>query len=273
MAARRRLIVNADDLGANEARDRGILEAWRAGAVTSASLLANGPSFGSAAAAVCADPRLAPGLGLHVNVSEGRPVALGHRTLVGPDGCFHGKRETRRRLLEGEIDAGELREEVERQVALLAAKLGRRARFAHLDGHQHVHVFGPMPEVVARCAASAGFRFVRVPAGPGLEELRHLAASAAAAFAKRGLCATEHFRGAELLWQPSEAGLHALLRALPEGTTELMVHPGYAAPPATGAFAAFSSAAREVELRALLSPATRALVESEGIELISFGDA
>ena len=45
----KRLIVNADDLGADEARNRGIFEAIDAGVVTSVSLLANGPSFEDAA--------------------------------------------------------------------------------------------------------------------------------------------------------------------------------------------------------------------------------
>ena len=43
------LIINADDLGCNAERDRGIFKAFTDGIVTSASLLANGPSFDSAA--------------------------------------------------------------------------------------------------------------------------------------------------------------------------------------------------------------------------------
>ena len=44
----RRLIINADDLGADEARNEGIFEAIEAGVVTSASLLPNGPALGHA---------------------------------------------------------------------------------------------------------------------------------------------------------------------------------------------------------------------------------
>ena len=43
------LIINADDFGCNIDRDRGILEAFKHGLVTSASLLANGVSFDTAA--------------------------------------------------------------------------------------------------------------------------------------------------------------------------------------------------------------------------------
>ncbi len=39
------LIINADDLGADEARNRGIFEAIEAGRVTSVSILVNGEGF------------------------------------------------------------------------------------------------------------------------------------------------------------------------------------------------------------------------------------
>ena len=39
------LIINADDLGADEPRNRGIFEAIEAGRVTSVSILVNGNGF------------------------------------------------------------------------------------------------------------------------------------------------------------------------------------------------------------------------------------
>ena len=41
---RKILIVNADDLGYSVERDKGILECYKSGAVTSASLMVNGQS-------------------------------------------------------------------------------------------------------------------------------------------------------------------------------------------------------------------------------------
>ncbi len=41
----RRLIINADDLGADHARNEGIFEAIEAGVVTAASILANGEPY------------------------------------------------------------------------------------------------------------------------------------------------------------------------------------------------------------------------------------
>ena len=41
----KQLIINADDFGADEARNAGIIEAIQKGVATSASLLANGPAL------------------------------------------------------------------------------------------------------------------------------------------------------------------------------------------------------------------------------------
>jgi len=66
----RRLIINADDLGYDPAINRGIVEAMRKGAVTSATLMVNLPHSAEGAA-------LASGLavGLHLNLARGMPVS------------------------------------------------------------------------------------------------------------------------------------------------------------------------------------------------------
>jgi predicted glycoside hydrolase/deacetylase ChbG (UPF0249 family) len=53
------------------------------------------------------------------------------------------------------------------------------------------------------------------------------------------------------------------LAALPEGTSELMAHPGYAPSRARTSF----GAEREVELAALCDPAVRAALEASGAAL------
>jgi len=56
------------------------------------------------------------------------------------------------------------------------------------------------------------------------------------------------------------------LRQLPEGTTELMCHPGYPAPGGN----TFSNTAREQELQALVSPQVRGAIAAGGITLIPY---
>src|ERR1700751_1771878 len=84
------LIVNADDLGWTEGVNRGIAEAHRNGIVTSASLLANGAAFASGVELARSTPRL--GVGVHLNLSDGEPVAPRElvATLVSEKGEFTG---------------------------------------------------------------------------------------------------------------------------------------------------------------------------------------
>src|SRR5260370_23635187 len=66
-------MVNADDLGWTEGVRRGILEAFHHGIVTSTSLLANGAAFAGGVEAALSAPGL--GVGVHLNLSDGPPIA------------------------------------------------------------------------------------------------------------------------------------------------------------------------------------------------------
>ena len=68
------IIVTADDLGICPARNRGILRAVRAGVVTSASLMANGVASSPAVRDFIAEGKQQQ-LGLHLNLTEGRPLS------------------------------------------------------------------------------------------------------------------------------------------------------------------------------------------------------
>src|SRR5947209_19016921 len=82
------LIVNADDLGWTAGVNRGIAEAHRRGIVTSASLLANGSSFDEAVALAQTTPAL--GVGVHLNLSDGTPIAKPEivATMLSAAGVF-----------------------------------------------------------------------------------------------------------------------------------------------------------------------------------------
>src|SRR5436190_22742014 len=67
------LIVNADDLGWTDGVNRGILDAFHGGIVTSTSLLANGAAFAAAVKSAKAAPGV--GVGVHLHLSDGDAVA------------------------------------------------------------------------------------------------------------------------------------------------------------------------------------------------------
>ena len=70
----RRLIVNADDYGLSRGVNTGIIEAAETGVVTSASMMVNLPGFNDAAARAGSRPSLS--LGLHLNLTTGKPLTL-----------------------------------------------------------------------------------------------------------------------------------------------------------------------------------------------------
>src|SRR5580698_5931377 len=83
---RARLIINADDFGLTPGINRAIGELHAAGALTSATLMANGPAFDDAVAVAQACSAL--GVGCHVVLTDGTPLSPPETipTLIGPDG-------------------------------------------------------------------------------------------------------------------------------------------------------------------------------------------
>jgi len=277
----KRLIINADDLGADEARNEGIFEAIGAGVVTSASILPNGPALEHALGKIRSGGFERVSLGVHLNLSEGRPLARDLSCLTGPDGNFRGKAAAHRLLMTARDVS--LQADIAREVALQIERLLDAAiGITHVDGHQHVHVFPSALRTVADTAKGHGIRRMRIPdetvapvhedvRSDLLEEARRFAAlgmEARKALAGTGIVSSDHFRGLTLKGRLDLEGLLKLIETLPDGTTELMVHPGRV--PARDAFSAFSSGARERELEALLDPRFRLALGSAGVVLISF---
>ena len=267
--------MNADDFGANLPRNVGIVEGHLRGVVTSATVLVGLPAAEDAAARARLAPRL--GTGLHVNLTEGRPVGTGYGTLTGPDGAFWGKETARERFKQGRMDPEEIRREV---VAQLDRMRDLGLRVSHVDGHHHVHVYPGVMPVLAGILRERAVRWIRLPAeivgGAGMPADRRAAVAEYAALtppARRlaleaGLGTTQGFLGLTLMGQLSVEGLLRGLAQAPEGVTELMVHPGYADPETGG----FSGAERESELAVVTDPALREGLGRLGITLVSYGE-
>ena len=268
------LIVNADDFAISSKRNAGIVEAHLKGIVTSTSIMAYAPAFREALKYAKACPTLE--VGLHLNLSEGEPVVLGHKSLVGPDGKFWGKEKARRRAKENLFNLAEVERETEAQIDVLQHA---RIKITHVNGHQHIHVFGALPDPIARASSRRGIRCFRCPADKlrppiemapekesRLEEYRVAAHRATEIYAGLKMRSTEHFAGVGLSGYLNAENLLTAIRQLPEGLTELMVHPGYADSPD-----GFSGPERETELRALTDPRVKSLLKQLKIELTGFG--
>ena len=281
----RHLIITADDLGADEARNAGILEAVRAGMVTSVSLLPNGPALEAAVEQLHALHPRNISLGIHWNLTEGKPLSADLPFLTGADGSFLGKARAHQMLMRR--GDRRLEQAISKELTLQVDRLKETGlSFDHVDGHQHVHVFPAVAKTAARVARKHRIPWVRIPIDPDpppwMESvptaLRHeasffsgFAGMARPVYGESGFRATDHFCGLYLKGRLSVPILNHLLQSLKEGWTELMVHPGRAPDQRSdSSFSSFSTPDRERELDALLDPDFRLMLEKSGVLLSSF---
>jgi predicted glycoside hydrolase/deacetylase ChbG (UPF0249 family) len=136
---------------------------------------------------------------------------------------------------------------VAREVQAQWSWLRERARPAHVNGHNHVHVFDVVRAALPDCR-------VRVPCDPGLP----------APIVGRAVGPGCHFTGHAFGIDPSE---QVFLDSLAAPATEFMVHPG------TRPGTAFTEAeARDRETDVLCSPSLRAALDRRGVRLCGFGE-
>jgi len=287
----RNLIVNADDLGWTEGVNRGIVEAHRKGLVTSTTLLANGRAFDSGIDAAQKNPEL--GIGVHLNLSDGPPAAPAEqvRGLLNAEGELDSGPEG----LLLRIGSRSLRwEEVEREWDAQIRKI-REAGVSptHLDGHKHVHMLPGLFELALRLAKKHGIRAIRVAheesslrlalsagtshnkgvvlkQGVQARGLKLLARDARRLADREGIATSDYFCGIAQTGELTREGIEEFLEELPEGTTELMCHPGYA-DEELGKTATRLQGSRKTELDILTDPQVRKTVAKRGIRLINYG--
>jgi hopanoid biosynthesis associated protein HpnK len=236
------LIVNADDFGLTSGVNRGIIELHSAGLVTSTSLMARAGATEEAVELALRTPTL--GVGCHVVLVDGEPVLPPEQipTLVDrKTGRFPSSLATfLKRLFTGRIRTAEIEAEISAQIAFLQQ---RGIRLTHVDTHKHTHVFRPVLRPLLRAARAAGLRAIRNPFEPQWSSrasrrapLLRLAQVGALRWmepAIRRIIEQEGFATTDGTIAVAGTGildaetLRSLLRTLPEGTWELVTHPGY----------------------------------------------
>src|SRR5262249_4514959 len=286
----RELIVNADDFGLTRQVSQGILDVHRDGIVTSTTLMANGMGFDAAVSMSRQAPQL--GVGVHLNLSEGKPVSRACEipSLVNTWGELY--------LTPGRLWAGLLQREVslsdvERELHGQVEKVIRAGISpTHLDGHKHVHILPGVAAIVIRLAQQFGIRNVRCPVeqGPNLARLlsqrprtpvikQYVVGRAVSRLAhqfreklkRAGLTCPAHFYGLSETGFLNLQGVQEILSRLPQGVSELMCHPGYVDAELTRSGTRLL-AQREVEIQALTAPRISKLVADQDIRLVSFRD-
>ena len=286
----RSLIVNADDLGWTAGVNRGIAEAHQNGIVTSTSLLANGPAFAGGVNTAGELPGL--GVGVHLNLSDGPPTAPADqvKSLLNEKGEFAGSPENLLlRLSAKRLDTQEVENEWDAQIAKVRAA---GIHPTHLDGHKHVQMLPGLYEIALRLAKKHGIRAIRVAheestlrsmlssagqqrtgivlkQGVQARGLKLLAPDAREMAEHAGIATADYFCGIAQTGALTREGVEKLLESLPDGTTELMCHPGYADEELRRTGTRLQES-RETELQILTDAKVRKLVATRGIRLISY---
>jgi predicted glycoside hydrolase/deacetylase ChbG (UPF0249 family) len=267
--SRKQLVVNADDFGFTPDVNEGIIEAHRDGILTATTLMANGAAFEHAVGLARQTPAL--DVGCHLVLVGGRSLLTG-----------------------GELPAtvGQLLAAVARRQIRVYDELRAQARRivdsgiqpTHLDTHKHTHLAPPVLEAVARLSEEFGIPWIRRPfdfplnAGTGsVPRLRRLTSGALGLLRRRfhrvlekHRCrTTDHFAGFQITGRFHTRELVALLGVLPEGSTELMCHPGRCGAALRAARTRLKES-REAELRALTAVEVRDTVKRAGIELVNY---
>lgn len=271
------LVVNADDFGRTPGVSRGILEAHLNGIVTSTTVMANLPGAAQAVQqALIEAPQLA--MGVHLNLTHGQPVLPPEKLpgLVSSEGTFRPYPELCAAI--DELPPHVVRREWEAQIRIVQ-DLG--ATVDHLDSHHFVAELTPaLWEIYLDLARrnKLGARGPRPPKVghqqilPPAPETQGLEFSAARAkLIATGVPSSDGLRVDFFGEDANQELLLSLLKGLPEGVTELMVHPAIV----DAELLASSSytTERQTELTVLTSEATRQAVLNGAIRLTRYADA
>ncbi|KAK3083606.1 hypothetical protein FSP39_000192 [Pinctada imbricata] len=295
------LVINADDLGYSVERDKGIIECYKSGVVTSASLMVNGESaqFASHAAKEAGFK-----IGLHFNITEGKPLSNESevKSLLNHNGSFISKGELFQRASEKIVDLRKVRLELERQIERFEELMGYLP--VHVDGHQHCHILPGIRELFAEVLSEKGIKVTRVPfekLTPGhpwpdqmirsfMGEVVNHAVAAREVYKQKGIWCSDGYFGLETMGSdfnsPMTAdilikGINSVFTQLEQAkpskgyvSCELMTHPGYRTGEVGGCGEgpdSFSqSEDRETEMAVLSSKEFRRVYEEGDIQLVSF---
>jgi hopanoid biosynthesis associated protein HpnK len=277
----KRLIVCADDFGLDLAVNAAVEEAHRHGILSTASLMVGAPA---AADAITRAKRL-PDLhvGLHLVLVDGRPVSPLDAVpgLVGADGEF-GRDMARAGIRFFLLPAA--RRQLAREIrAQFEAFRATGLALDHVNAHKHMHLHPTVAGLILEIGRDYGMKAVRVPAEPRgvlrrafprecipiplyrpwVERLRRR-------LRRAGVTVNDHVFG--LAWSGNmvEDRLLRLLPHLPDGVSELYLHPATERSPAL--VVAMPDYHQREEFAALLSPALRCQITELGIGLVCYSD-
>jgi predicted glycoside hydrolase/deacetylase ChbG (UPF0249 family) len=249
----KRLIVNADDFGRTEGINAGTIETHRNGVVTSATAMILEAHAAAGIARMRSEaPRLS--LGLHCVLTGGGMPASDPASL--PTLAPHGRFARNAEALPERIDAEEIRRELSAQIDRFTQVAGRPP--SHLDSHHHSALHLSIQPVFSEVARARGL------------PVRGATPSARDSLRESGLSVPDAFFDAFYGEGATFENLEAILDALPDGTSELMCHPGHPDEELLAGSTYAHERGREIDI--LCDPRIRDRIRRGGVQLISFDE-
>ncbi len=223
-------------------------------------MMPNMPAFERAAAFAREHPEFS--YGLHLCLTDERPVSdpAAIPTLVAPGGSFWRTAEFFKRALTGRIAGADIRRET---LAQLTRMKERGITVRHLDAHGHIHKAAIVPYALRRVLGEFGIATVRRTQNLFYKRPRfsrrcfNLLANT---FIRRLGRTTDYFlMVAGTLGSGDMRWWECCIELLPEGITEIGIHPGWDEP------------WRQLDTMPVMERGRRYL-EDSGIQLISFNE-
>ncbi len=281
----KRLIVTADDFGASTEINEAVGQAHGKGVLTTASLMVSAPATDDAVRRAHALETLR--VGLHVVLVDGAPTlpeASVTRLLNGEGRFMDDPIEAGMRFYFSRRARAQLESEIRAQFEAFAAT---GLALDHVNAHHNFHLHPTVAEIVLRLATEFGAPAVRVPDEPVLEAMcrdrserrrRRRQRALLGPFASRlraradrlGLATPDAVFG---FYDTGAMDTEKLVRAIanvPDGVTEIYLHPATKLRAAADVPHPASAPAAEREYRALVHPRTRRAVEKFDIALTTF---
>lgn len=281
----RRLIVNGDDFGLSSQVNAGIVYAHTHGVLTNTSLMVTGSAWQEAVALAKETPTLS--VGLHLTLVQGRAVCAPHllTRVTQSSGNFSDNPTTAGlRYFFSRQAREQLRDECRAQIERF---LTTGLPLAQVDGHLHIHMHPTVLKILTELAPEYGVKAIRLTredlatslSCDPRQQLRKRWESLIFTQLARG--AEQKFRASKIAFPDALFGLHqsgnlneryllALLPKLRTGVTEIYSHPAFLPCPEVRYWT--PTYRRDEELAALISPAVRAVLTTEGITLMNYRD-
>lgn len=236
----RQLIVTADDFGLSTAVNEAIERGHREGILSTTSLMVAAPATQDAVERARRTPTLH--VGLHVVLVNGRPALPAERVplLVDKRGMF--ETDLFRAGVRYFFTPG-IRKQLEAEIrAQFAAFAATGLPLDHVNAQNHLHVHPTVLSLILKVGREYGVRAIRIPREPFWPSWRAMHTHAAARFANSvfllpwlslmrlrlrlaGIATNDYVFGMIDTGHMTPERVRKYLANLPQGTSELYVHP------------------------------------------------